>query len=82
MGLNGACVFDVFGLKHISLGYTFLHMSTGMSSFVTMPIAGIKYFNAVYGICLQITTPINYCYNMKIISFHMDLNCVLQIMLV
>ena len=40
MGLQGSTVYDVVGLKHIERGFAVLSMSFGLSSFVSLPIAG------------------------------------------
>ena len=40
VGLSSTCLYDVYGLKHLSVGYTLFHISTGISAFVSLPVAG------------------------------------------
>ncbi len=42
VGLQGAAVFDVVGIKHISYGFSILFVALGTSALYCLPLAGIN----------------------------------------
>ena len=43
VGLQGACIYDVVGLKNISYGFSILFVALGTSCFMSLPVAGKTY---------------------------------------
>ncbi len=40
-GTQGAAIFDLFGMKHLSYGWTLILMGVGVASLFGLPLAGL-----------------------------------------